>query len=279
MATPATDEQRREPGQGSRSLERDLTTAYVATLKHEMRQTAQRRHHGLELRSLCRLADLLLESGVLMLDGLDPEHTHVWADLHLDDRLVTAYRLGIGTVQRLHDRVFTAWERLEPDDTLLTLGDVQGTALVRDKTKRRIGQMTAEHILVAGNHDVDTEKRPDPELYGMVVAAAVIDGDPPLLCTHLPLREVPEGCVNVHGHLHGRINRLRFDRRINVEAELLRYEPASLELLRRLARRALAGTLPVTTRDTRARLYAVSDTGTDPETDGSMRRPLGHLWE
>ena len=28
------------------------------------------------------------------------------------------------------------------------------------------------------------------------------DGDPPLLMTHFPLRRVPEGCVNLHGHLH-----------------------------------------------------------------------------
>ena len=29
-------------------------------------------------------------------------------------------------------------------------------------------------------------------------------GEPTLLLTHMPLRNVPDGCVNVHGHLHNR---------------------------------------------------------------------------
>ena len=67
-------------------------------------------------------------------------------------------------------------------------------------------------------------------------------GDPPLLWTHYPLREVPEGHVNIHGHEHGKP--LRMSPHINVSVEQLEYEPISLTKLRRLARALVAGQYP-----------------------------------
>ena len=52
----------------------------------------------------------------------------------------------------------------------------------------------------------------------------VIRSDPPLLVTHLPLTEVPDGCVNVHGHEHG-FKPLRQGRWINVSVEQTVYRP------------------------------------------------------
>ena len=51
-----------------------------------------------------------------------------------------------------------------------------------------------------GNHDVDPVNRRfevDRRDIGLYA-----EGDPPLLLTHIPLRHVPAGSVNVHGHLH-----------------------------------------------------------------------------
>ena len=51
--------------------------------------------------------------------------------------------------------------------------------------------------------------------------------------THVPARDVPGGCVNLHGHVHrwvpGGI------RRINVVIEQVRYRPQALTVIRQLA--------------------------------------------
>ena len=65
-------------------------------------------------------------------------------------------------------------------------------------------------------------------------------GDPPLLLTHVPLLQVPDGAVNVHGHLHGEESPTR-DRHLNVSVEQLNYRPVRLSEIRRLARRLVAG--------------------------------------
>ena len=59
-------------------------------------------------------------------------------------------------------------------------------------------------------------------------------GDPPLLLTHVPLRRVPPGCVNVHGHLHaGRVK--GSTAHVNVSVEQIDYRPRRLTDIRRLA--------------------------------------------
>ena len=52
----------------------------------------------------------------------------------------------------------------------------------------------------------------------------VIRSDPPLLVTHVPLTEVPDGWVNVHGHEHA-FKPLRRGRWINVSVEQTLYRP------------------------------------------------------
>ena len=65
-------------------------------------------------------------------------------------------------------------------------------------------------------------------------------GEPPLLLTHVPLLQVPAGCINVHGHVHGQASPSG-NRHINVSVEQLRFRPARLCDIRRLARRLLEG--------------------------------------
>ena len=77
-------------------------------------------------------------------------------------------------------------------------------------------------------------------------------GDPPLALTHVPLMQVPHGWVNVHGHIHNQTSPTR-RRHINVSIEHLRYRPARLTDVRRLARR-LAGGREGPGRNTRERL-------------------------
>lgn len=97
-----------------------------------------------------------------------------------------------------------------------------------DRLRRRPGRK----ILVAGNHD-HAHIRRLRRAFDEVAACAHLPGKPHLLFTHVPLDDVPEGCVNVHGHVHRK--RSVDERRINVCVEQVGYRPVPVADVRRLA--------------------------------------------
>ena len=62
----------------------------------------------------------------------------------------------------------------------------------------------------------------------------VVTGAPPLVVTHMPMAEVPDGTVNAHGHVHKWVP--GGTRHINVVVEHVRYRPRPLTAIRQLAR-------------------------------------------
>ena len=99
-----------------------------------------------------------------------------------------------------------------------------------------------ERLLVLGNHDVNRLGELNVEGFEEVHPTLFADGDPPLLMTHMPLRHVPEGCVNIHGHTHNAAP--TSTRHVNVSVEQIRYQPVELERIRRLARELVADRYP-----------------------------------
>ena len=86
---------------------------------------------------------------------------------------------------------------------------------------------------MAGNHDHAHIRRLRRAFD--VAACAHFAGEPHLLFTHVPLDDVPAGCVNVHGHVHRKTS---VDAcRINVCVEQIGYRPIPVSDVRRLARR------------------------------------------
>ena len=61
-------------------------------------------------------------------------------------------------------------------------------------------------------------------------------GKPTLLLTHLPLHEVPEGMVNVHGHSH-RADENQSGPYVNVRVERTGYRPIRMSKIRERARK------------------------------------------
>ena len=94
-----------------------------------------------------------------------------------------------------------------------------------------------------------------PVAVGRTAATLFVPGEPPLRLTHVPLLQVPPGCINVHGHVHQKESPSR-NRHINVSVEQLNYRPAKLPDIRRPARRLLEGRI-VPGHSTRARLNVV----------------------
>ena len=71
----------------------------------------------------------------------------------------------------------------------------------------------------------------------------VSDGEPPLIWTHYPQKRVPDGYVNVHGHIHNPVPPTKTPH-INVAVEQLVYRPVRLSYLRALARELVDGRYP-----------------------------------
>ena len=160
----------------------------------------------------------------------------LWSDLHLGhDDAIDVFRRPFSTVREMDDVLFRNWRGVVgPRDTLVCLGDVSfdrlsGTTLRRVRTAPGLRK-----ILVFGNHEVGRLGEIDGRGFDEVYSTLCVVGDPPLLLTHMPLRRVPKGCVNVHGHIHHRRVRGR-SRHINVSVEQVGYRPIALTSVRRLA--------------------------------------------
>ena len=119
------------------------------------------------------------------------------------------------------------WTRDVMDHDYVAMG--RPTDGLIDRLRRRPGRK----ILVAGNHDHAHVRRLRRAFE--VVACAHLEGEPDLVFTHVPLENVPAGCVNVHGHVHRKTS---VDAsRINVCVEQIGYRPVPVADVRRLARR------------------------------------------
>lgn len=170
----------------------------------------------------------------------------VWSDLHLGHaETVWAFGRPFGTADEMDDEIFSNWRRVvAPEDTILILGDVTVDSL-SGRRLTRVREAPGWKILVYGNHDITRAGVVDSDSFDEVWSTLYVDGDPPLLLTHMALRVVPEGCVNVHGHLHQSLVSDWATPHINVSVEQLEYRPCSLASIRGLAGRLAAGGVTV----------------------------------
>ena len=165
----------------------------------------------------------------------------IWSDLHLGHPgTISAFGRPFEGPEDMDKRLFGVWRRtVRPDDTIICLGDVVFSGLWGQRRKRVVAAPGRRKILVFDNHELGIAGVGVPgfdEIYSVLYAG----GDPPLLMTHFPLRRVPEGCVNLHGHLHNATVR-GSTRHINVCVEQVHYRPRSLTAIRRLAKHLVRG--------------------------------------
>ena len=192
-----------------------------------------------------------------------PESTWVWSDLHLGhDNIIRYTNRPFADARAMDSSLYDNWHgTVGSDDHLVFVGDVAMRRAVGPHTWQRIRNAPgAKKHLVIGNHDLTGSGRLRVDGFDTVGAVMFVDGDPPLLFTHIPLTDVPEGCVNVHGHTHDEPPRAT--PHINVSVEQLDYRPVALPRLRRLARHLVAGRYPVGAT-TLARIDAVESEDAD----------------
>ena len=170
--------------------------------------------------------------------------TWVWSDLHLGhDNIIDYQGRPFDSLGQMNEALWAAWhETVGADDTLVCVGDVALAGGVCPETWARVRSAHGRaKILVIGNHDLNGRTGAlRAEGFHRTKAVMTSPGDPPLIWTHAPLPNVPEGHVNIHGHQHGTPPTVGTPH-MNVSVEQLEYRPIRLNRLRRLARRLVAG--------------------------------------
>ena len=209
----------------------DLKVLYETQLRHDagdLGLSAEERQALWHLFSASRR----MQPGELR----EQDHSGVWlwSDLHLGHAMtLSVFGRPYWTPEEMDDALFGAWRRVvDPADAVVNLGDVAIGGLSGRRLKR-LRVAPGRKVLVLGNHEFDGTSGGHVEGFDEVYTSLYVPGSPELLLTHLPLRAVPEGCVNVHGHLHSWAP--SGTRHINVVVEQTRYRPRSLTAVRRLA--------------------------------------------
>lgn len=185
--------------------------------------------------------------GIPVLDAarLDPERTWRWADLHLRDAASVRHHRRPFWCRLTHDGALKRrWrDTVRPADLMIHAGDFAPEFAGERRRRALLDALPGRKVNVLGNHDVAAVHAPLTDGWDATLGAVVIASNPPLVVTHCPLRTVPPGAVNVHGHMHRRRDR-RNDPRINVAVEQTGYRPVPASALIAEAARRLDGDAP-----------------------------------
>ena len=154
----------------------------------------------------------------------------VWADLHLgEDRMRRVCNRPWPTTPTMDAHLRERWRRATTrGTTMVCAGDFGGQHVEGADWDPPCAGLPGPSHAVLGNHDFTRflwrEKPLGTDRTSMTL---LIETDPPLLVTHVPLLAVPDGCVNVHGHEHD-FKPLRMGPWINVSVEQTRYHPLNV---------------------------------------------------
>ncbi|MCY4510217.1 MAG: metallophosphoesterase [Acidobacteria bacterium] len=168
----------------------------------------------------------------------DEERTWVFSDPHFEhEGSIHAFGRPFWNSAQGDAHLLKEWTlNIRKQDTVLCLGDVTmgcPSHVLIDLLRRAPGRK----ILVVGNHDNAFLAELESGFDEVACCAHLPGGydEPELLCTHIPLDRVPDGYVNVHGHVH---RKSTVDKaRINVCVEQIEYTPVPMPDIRTLAQR------------------------------------------
>ena len=173
------------------------------------------------------------------------ENVLVWSDLHLGHANIIEYtNRPFAHVDKMNGALWAnLMHALAPDKVLMVVGDVAMGPALNESTWQRLRCLPCrDSHLVVGNHDLTGAGMLRADGFGHVWSVIVSDGEPPLIWTHVPLANVPDGHVNIHGHQHDEPPTR--SPHINVLVEQLEYRPVPLSDLRALARVLVNGVYP-----------------------------------
>lgn len=157
---------------------------------------------------------------------------YFFSDLHIGDKGIINYeRTEFKTVEEHNDFIAATLQKLHETDLLYILGDL-GWDL--EKIKEIFKTLKCKVILILGNHDKRNINfyRTLPNV--IEVYQTPIWFNKRVLLSHEPY-PVPDGCFNIHGHLHDA--KLTLSNYINVSAKVIDYKPLKGSKVERLLTR------------------------------------------
>ena len=162
--------------------------------------------------------------------------TWIWSDLHLHHKNIIRYcNRPFQSVEAMNEALLAAWkETVGEADTIICGGDIALAGALKRERLARVRAMPGRKLLVRGNHDFGKKGRPADTGSDATWMSLVITGNPTLLVTHIAMTEVPDGTVNLYGHVHNN-EPLRQGRYVNICVEHTEYRPLLLDAVRRLA--------------------------------------------
>ena len=152
--------------------------------------------------------------------------TFVIADTHFRHKNIIEYcNRPFKTVEEMDAEMIRRWNnKVGKDDLVIHLGDF---ALgKREEIENVRNKLNGNIILLRGNHDHKSVREA-----GFLVIKGTLEIDN-FLFSHVPLKkkEIPDGFINVQGHIHERESAYGF----NISVEKMNYEPIELEDLKKI---------------------------------------------
>ena len=175
----------------------------------------------------------------------DAGQVWVWSDLHLGHANIIRYcDRPFRNVGHMDQALLDNWARTVGGGDTIMVGDIAFERGANEANFARIRAIPGRTYLVPGNHDFDPVGRLRAEGFDEICALLYADGDPQLIFTHVPIQadHLPDGWVNVHGHMHD--DPPTDTRHINVSVEQLDYAPVLLSRIRVLAAALAWGEYP-----------------------------------
>ena len=253
------------PQTGGNPMIAKLKELYV----EELQRVVKSGKHG--SRGVRRIIEFTETHRVVSHRPSDEHRTWVWSDLHLRHGNIIKYcARPFADAAEMDKALMAAWTSAVADgDTVLNGGDIALAGSLRKADRAALRRAPGHKLFVVGNHDFHRKTGLlDGSGHDAAAGLIVIETDPPMVLTHLPMGPLPPGWVNLYGHVHNN-EPLRDTPHINVCVEHTGYRPLPLESLRTLAKAVLTGRTPdgLTTAD-RIR-SAQRETGRRTATAGS----------
>ena len=181
--------------------------------------------------------------------------TYFISDTHFNHKNIIKYcNRPFKDVEEMNKVLIKNWNEAITDfDTVFHLGDVALTN--ESEIKELIPKLNGKKILIKGNHDKKSKEFFSKAGFWIVTESSLKLDDEKIILSHKPLKdtEIPEGYINVHGHIHNNplhkinpeTNEMEYPEELyseklhfNVSVDVIEFKPISLEeLLKRLEER------------------------------------------
>lgn len=153
----------------------------------------------------------------------------VISDTHFNHENIISYTgRPFKTIDEMNREIIKKWNnKVGKEDLVIHLGDFALGS--KEEIKELKNKLNGTILLIRGNHDHQSKIN---EAGFIIIEDCIIIEDKIFSHYPLPKEEIPNGLINVHGHIHGKESLGG----INVSVEKTNYEPLELEELEKLVK-------------------------------------------